>query len=113
MSDASDPFPAFPPSYRYRPGALPPVLLERPLWDVNVLSQEASGLHGVTGAHRIEDGLVFFNRVRQSTAQPKRRGDVTAHLVYQGKVNTLQVVVLGALDEEGVKGVVGEEEGVG
>ena len=38
---------------------------------------------------------------------------MVTHLIHQREVDALEVVVLGALDEEGVEGVVGGEEGVG
>ena len=38
---------------------------------------------------------------------------MAAHLIHQREVDALEVVVLGALDEEGVEGVVGGEERIG
>ena len=38
---------------------------------------------------------------------------MAAHLIHERKVDAFQVVVAGALDEKGVKGMVGDEERVG
>ena len=88
-------------------------LLERALGHVNVLAQQARGLVGVARAHRAQDGLVLLDRPLEPAAQTERGGEVAAHLIHQREVDPLEVVILGALDEEGVEGMVGREEGVG
>ena len=80
---------------------------------MDVLAQQARGLVGVARAHRAQDGLVLLDRTLEPAAQTERGGEVAAHLIHQREVDPLEVVVLGALDEEGVEGVVGGEEGVG
>ena len=88
-------------------------LLERALGHVNVLAQQARGLVGVARAHRAQNGLVLLDRTLEPAAQTERGGEVAAHLVHQREVDALEVVILGALDKEGVEGAVGRKEGVG
>jgi hypothetical protein len=87
-------------------------LLERALGNVNVLAQQARSLVGVARAHRAQDGLVLLDRALEPSTQAERGGEVAAHLIHQREVDALEVVILGALDEERVEGAVGREEGV-
>jgi hypothetical protein len=77
-----------------------------------VLGQETRRFARVFGADGVEDGLMFLDRAGETAAEIQRWGAVAAQTVEQAGVDRGEVGVVGALDEEEVKGGIGGEEGV-